>query len=110
MKTVIKKYNKEQITRDKKYCSCLMKVRGTLKKSNPRSPYAICTSSIYNKQNRKRTKRIKCSKYYKFSQYNMRQLGHYAKEKKIKLSNKGRRLNKKQLITQLIQYNNKKLR
>ena len=57
--------------REKKYCSCLMKVRATLKKSNPRSPYAICTTSLYNAQNLKRTKRVNCSKNYKFNVYNL---------------------------------------
>ena len=62
------KKKKSNLTkREKKYCSCLMKVRATLKKSNPRSPYAICTTSLYNAQNLKRTKRIDCSKNYNFN-------------------------------------------
>ena len=94
--------------REKKYCSCLMKVRVTLKKRNPRTPYAICTNSLYNAQNLKRTKRVDCSKYYKFNKIKLENLRLFAKEKKIKISEKGKMLNKKQLINRLINYNKKK--
>ena len=93
--------------REKKYCSCLMKVRATLKKSNPRSSYAICTNSLYNAQNLKRTKRINCSKNYNFNVYNLNHLRQYAKEKKIKIYEKGTLLNKSKLIKRLNEYTRK---
>ena len=104
-KTIKKKSNLTK--REKKYCSCLMKVRATLKKSNPRSPYAICTTSLYNAQNLKRTKRVNCSKNYKFNVYNLNHLRQYAKEKKIKIYEKGKLLNKSKLIKRLNEYTRK---
>ena len=90
---------------ERKYCSCVAKVRATLKKRNPRSPYAICTSSVYNKQNRKRKRRVECYKYYNFNKFSMKQLKAYAKEKKIKLSHKGRMLRKPQLVQKIVRFN-----
>ena len=55
--TMIKK-TKKLSKKERKYCSCIMKVRSRLKNRNPRSPYAICTYSLYNRKNLKRTKRI----------------------------------------------------
>jgi len=104
-KTIKKKSNLTK--REKKYCSCLMKVRATLKKSNPRSPYAICTTSLYNAQNLKRTKRVNCSKNYNFNVYNLNHLRQYAKEKKIKIYEKGKLLNKSKLIKRLNEYTRK---
>ena len=104
-KTIKKKSNLTK--REKKYCSCLMKVRATLKKSNPRSPYAICTTSLYNAQNLKRTKRINCSKNYNFNVYNLNHLRQYAREKKIKIYEKGKLLNKSKLIKRLNEYTRK---
>ena len=104
-RTIKKKSNLTK--REKKYCSCLMKVRATLKKSNPRSPYAICTTSLYNAQNLKRTKRVNCSKNYNFNVYNLNHLRQYAKEKKIKIYEKGKLLNKSKLIKRLNEYTRK---
>ena len=94
--------------REKKYCSCLMKVRATLKKRNPRAPYAICTNSLYNAQNLKRTKRIDCSKFYEFNNIKLKNLREFAREKKIKITENGKLVNKKQLINRILRYNNKK--
>ena len=84
---------------EKKYCSCLMKVRDT-----QTSPYGICTSSIYNKQGLKRNKMIKCGKYYDFSAYTVPMLKKYLKEKNFKGISK---LNKKQLLILLQKYQDK---
>jgi hypothetical protein len=46
---------------EKRYCRCLIKVRSR----KIQNPYGICTSSVYNKQNKKRTKIVKCGKNYK---------------------------------------------
>ena len=86
--------------KEKKYCSCLMKVRPKIN-----NPYGICTSAIYNKQGQKRNKSIKCSKYYDFSKYSLLILRPYAKEKKIKNYSK---LKKNDLIKLLEKLNKNK--
>ena len=80
----IKKYNKLFKTKklsfvEKKYCSCLMKVRNT--KFNP---YGICTNSVYNLQGLKRNKVVECGKYYNFTKYTVPMLRFFLKEKKVK--------------------------
>lgn len=57
----IKKKKSKLSSIEKRYCSCLIKVRSRKIKN----PYGICTSSVYNKQNKKRTKIVKCGKNYK---------------------------------------------
>lgn len=89
-----KKKTKKILSIDKKYCSCLMKVRS----KNIKNPYGICTSSIFNKQGLTKKKIIKCSKHYDFSKYLLKNLRLYAKEKKIKNYYK---LTKKKLIKKL---------
>jgi len=86
---------------EKKYCSCLMKVRS--KKVN--NPYGICTNSVYGSRNSVRDRVINCSKHYDFKKYNLKTLKLYAKEKKIKGYSK---LNRKQLLQKLQLYQNKK--
>lgn len=86
--------------REKRYCSCLMKVR----QQKIKNPYAICTSSVYNKQGLKRDKLIKCSKYYDLSKYPLRILRPYAKEKGIKNYSKK---NKESLLKELRKYQKK---
>ena len=102
----LKKTKKLNI-REKKYCSCIMKVRANLSKKNTRGPYGICTSAIYNKQNKKRSKLIKCSKYYNFSVYNLKHLKEYAREKKIKLTKNGKSKTKAQLLKDIELYTKK---
>jgi hypothetical protein len=86
---------------EKKYCSCLMKVRS--KKVN--NPYGICTNSVYGSRNSVRDRVINCSKHYDFKKYNLKTLKLYAKEKKIKGYSK---LNRKQLLQKLKIYQKKK--
>lgn len=101
-KTVKKNYSFESINIDnldnieKKYCSCLMKVRS----QKIPEPYAICTKSVYGSRDSVRDKVIKCSQNYNFSKYTLTQLKLYAKEKKMKGYSK---LNKKQLLRKLQQ-------
>ena len=96
-----KKYKTKNLSFvEKKYCSCLMKVRNT--KFNP---YGICTNSVYNLQGLKRVKVVDCGKYYDFSKYTVPMLRFFLKEKKIKGISK---LNKKQLLNLLKKYQNKK--
>ena len=78
---------------EKKYCRCLIYVR-----SKKNSPYGICTSSVYNKQKKKRTKTVKCGDIYNFKQFSLEELKLYAKEKKIKITNKKGYLSKKKII------------
>ena len=91
-------------TREKKFCSCLMKVRGkskTLKKDRIDIPYGICTNSVYNLQNKKRTKRISCLKNYDLSRFTFLQLKALAIEKKISIRKKGRYISKKNILNKL---------
>lgn len=85
---------------EKRYCSCLMKVR-----DSQTSPYGICTSAVYNKQGLTRNKVVKCGKYYDFSAYTVPMIKSYLKERKIKGISK---LNKKQLLKLLKEYQNTK--
>ena len=96
---VIVKNTKKINNRERKYCSCIAKVR-TKKNLNP---YAICTNSLYNRQNLIRSKLINCSKYYNFDRMNYQMLKAYAKEKKIKIYNKGKLLNKQSLLKKIRQ-------
>lgn len=101
------KYNSKKVlktknlnNREKRYCSCLMKVRDT--KLNP---YGICTNSVYNLQGKTRNKVVECSKYYDFSKYSVSMLKLFLKEKNIKGISK---MNKKQLINLCKKYQDKK--
>ena len=82
---------------EKKYCSCLMKVRS---KKNP-NPYGICTDAVYGSRGLVRDKVVECSEEYNFSKYNLKMLKLYAKEKKIKGFSK---MNKKELLKKLRDY------
>lgn len=82
---------------EKKYCSCLMKVRS---KKNP-NPYGICTDAVYGSRGLVRDKVVECSEEYKFDKYNLKMLKLYAKEKKIKGFSK---MNKKELLNKLKEY------
>lgn len=75
------KKNSKLNTIQRKYCSCLLKVRS--KKTNP---YGICTSSVYGSRKIKRKGNIKCSKTYKLTSLSKRQLLNLALEKKIKIN------------------------
>lgn len=83
----------ELTEREKRYCSCLMKVR-----TNNFNPYAICTDSVYNKQGYTRNKVVNCEKYYDFSKYTVPILRLFLKEKKVRGISK---MNKKDLIKKL---------
>lgn len=85
---------------EKRYCSCLMKVRS---KKIP-EPYGICTSAVYKKS--VRDKVVKCSEHYDFEKYNLKTLRLYAKEKKIKGYSK---MKKKELLKILKQYQKNKI-
>lgn len=69
------KTNSKLSSIEKRYCRCLVKV----KSSKIKNPYGICTSSVYNKQNKKRTKRVNCSKNYNFKNFTKSQLKYYKK-------------------------------
>ena len=65
---------------EKRYCSCLMKVRGR----GIKNPYGICTAAVYNKQGETRDEMIQCTIHYDLARYPLSILRPYAKEKKIK--------------------------
>lgn len=85
-------------TIQRKYCSCVVKVRGkTLS-----NPYGICTKSVYHSRNKKRTKKVGCLKNLDIKKLSKNQLkGILIEKKKIKLNSKK---TKKNLITILNKY------
>jgi hypothetical protein len=83
---------------ERKYCSCVVKVRGkTLK-----NPYGICTKSVYGSRKKKRTKKVGCLKNLDIKKLSKNQLKGIILEKKINTNS-----NKK---TQLINILNKYLK
>ena len=58
---------------EERYCRCLIKVRS----KKIKSPYAICTNSVYNLQNKKRNKIIDCSSNYNYTNFSKNQLINY---------------------------------
>ena len=92
---------KKLTSREKRYCSCLMKVKGR----GIRNPYPICTAAVYNKQGVKRDKVVPCTIHYDFSKYPLRILRPYAKDKKIK---NYKTLKKAELIMELKKLQDKK--
>ena len=93
--------------REKKYCSCVIKVSGNnSKKTNNndntnQSPYGLCTFSLYNKQGLKRNKVVPCDKILNFSKYNINELRGYAKMKNIKVTSNGKYKTKDELVKDL---------
>jgi hypothetical protein len=79
--------------RERKYCSCLLKVRD----KSPINPYAICTSSIYSQQGKYRNKTVNCDINYEYEKIPMSQLRSLAKERKVSIYNKNKNKNKKGL-------------
>ncbi len=67
----------------RKYCSCLVKVR-----SKKIRPYGICTTSVYGSRKIKRKGNVKCSKTYRLPSLTKEQLLYLAKEKKIRVTSK----------------------
>lgn len=67
----------------RKYCSCLVKVR-----SKKIRPYGICTKSVYGSRKMKRIGNVKCSKTYTLTSLTKVQLLNLAKEKKIRVTSK----------------------
>ena len=99
--------DKAKLTKkERKYCSCLMKVRGKSYQKTKKliSPYAICTNSIYNRHKKKRNKVVKCTKYYKFKNYSLQYLQAYALEKKIPIKSKKKTYSKPVLLKKIIKY------
>ena len=79
----------------RRYCSCLMKVRPTVKKN---ASYPICYSSIKRKYKSMKKKKsfdkvinlgnLNCLFNYDFNKYTLRDLQYLAKEKGIPLKQK----------------------
>lgn len=73
--------------RERKYCSCLLKVRD----KSLVNPYAVCTSSIYSQQGKRRNKTVNCDINYKYEKIPMSQLRSLAKERKVSIYNKNKK-------------------
>lgn len=86
---------------NKKYCSCLMKVR----KTQP-NPYGICTNAIYKSKKSIKNRPMDCVKHYNFETYDVKTLKAFAREKKIKGFSK---MNRKNLLKSLKRYQKKKI-
>ena len=97
---MIKKSSKLS-TIERKYCSCLAKVRPKISSGNP---YGICTNSVYGSRSIKRTKTVSCLSNYQLNKMSKKQLVAYSIEKKINIKNK----TKKQLIRLLNKLKKKK--
>ena len=67
---------------EKRYCRCVFKVRS---KNNKLNPYAICTNSVYNLQNKQRKSLIMCGKNMDLNKLTYKQLKSYLIEKKFKI-------------------------
>lgn len=94
--------------KERKYCSCLMKVRAKQYK-----PYGICYKSVLKGVNPRPGQVIPCSVNYNFNKYTRKMLDAYANEKKIPLvylkgTKKGRIVNRQTLIRRLNTYKNQK--
>lgn len=105
---------------DRRYCSCLQKVRTSQYMKNPPgykktkkllrakksvplgsvyNEYAICNSSVYNRLGLKRDAMVNCSQNYDFDSLPLLSLQAFAIDKNMKLKTKGgRMLSKKQLL------------
>lgn len=81
---------------ERKYCSCVVKVRSKTFKN----PYGICTKSVYGSRKKKRTKKVGCLKNLDIKKLSKNQLKGIILEKKIKTKTK----TKKQLINILNKY------
>lgn len=91
---------------EKKYCRCLVKVRGkSLKKKKITSPYGICTKSVYTTKDLKRTKRINCLANLDLKSLTFKQLKAIVIEKKLKPKDMRKKL---EIIKSLKKYLNKK--
>jgi hypothetical protein len=88
--------------RERKYCSCVAKARAkSFKYGTKANPYAVCTSTLYNKKGKTRKSRIDCAKSYNFKNMTDNQLQSYAKEKGLKMSRKGKSKSRSKLISEL---------
>ena len=108
---------------ERKYCSCLQKVRSeqyakkpfaykktkkalrTGIKIDPRgevySEYAICNKSVYQSRKLKRDRVINCSKSYDFNNFTLSELQAYALDKNMPITEKSKNLTKKQLLNNI---------
>ena len=84
-------------TIQRKYCSCVVKVRG----KTLNNPYGICTKSVYHSRNKKRTKKVGCLNNLDIKKLSKNQLKGILIEKKIKTKSKTK---KKKLINILNKY------
>lgn len=91
------KKNAKLSTIQRKYCSCVVKVRGRILNN----PYGICTKSIYHSRKKRRTKKVGCLKNLDIKKLSKNEIKGILLEKKIKTKSKTK---KKQLINILNKY------
>lgn len=84
---------------ESRYCRCVMHVANQYPAYNP---YAVCTSSIYSKQDIKRKGVVKCAAQYRFEDFDTEELRGYARMKK--LDNAAAGLSRDNLIKALYRY------
>ena len=91
--------------RERKYCSCLVKVRGKYRYQKPfQAPYGICTKSVYWTREQERGL-VDCLDNYNFNKFTRIQLQALVKENRhIKLTQDRRYKRKAVLIEDLQKY------
>ena len=70
---------------ERKYCSCLVDVRG----KGSYNPYGVCTKSVYISKGKRRNKFVNCEASYNYEKMSKDSLKELAKEKKLSLKKKG---------------------
>ena len=70
---------------ERKYCSCLVDVRG----KGSYNPYGVCTKSVYISKGKRRNKFVNCEASYNYEKMSKDSLKELAKEKKLSIKKKG---------------------
>jgi len=70
---------------ERKYCSCLIDVRG----KGSYNPYGVCTKSVYISKGKRRNKFVNCEASYNYEKMPKDSLKELAKEKKLSIKKKG---------------------
>ena len=98
---------------ERKYCSCIMTVRGNhfkkklkslkkARKSDILNPYGICNNSVLKRRTDSKKKRPNCSVNYNFNSYPIEYLQAYSLEKDLPILNrKNKPLSKSRLLNNI---------
>jgi hypothetical protein len=70
---------------ERKYCTCLIDVRG----KGSYNPYGVCTKSVYSSKGKFRNKVVNCEGNYNYEKMSKDSLKELAKEKHLSIKKKG---------------------